>query len=263
MRTNHGLEPGEHMPNDRSFSGRMRRSAARFFYSLRTGYRFSGERVHPADVSNNFINHLRVYQYVSQFVANKNVLDVGCGVGYGTSFLSRTARYCVGIDFSPIAIREAYRLNPEGIYRLMNAEELTFPNGSFDVVISTENFEHLPHQEKHLIELARVIRKDGFCFIATPNPELTVGEHNKWHVKENTYDELLELLSARFREIEIIEPKLLPTFPSGIAAREKRFAKGAHGAIVNPDLKVFGQKVDQTYLSNSHSFHCFVRDAIL
>lgn len=263
MRTHVESEAVQHMPSDRSLSERLRRKAFAFLYQLRTGYWFTGERVHPADLNNNYINHLRVYQYVSQFVANKDVLDVGCGVGYGTALLSRTARHCTGIDISRLAIREAYRLNPEGVYRLMDAEELAFPDGTFDITISTENFEHLLHQGKHLMELARVIRKDGFCFIATPNPELSVGANNKWHSKENNYDELMELLSARFRHIEIIEPMLLPTSPRGITAREERFARGAHGTLVDADLKVFGGEVNQTYLSNSHSFHCFVRDPIL
>jgi len=62
---------------------KIRRKAYSVLYYLKTGYWNTGERVHPLFVTNNFINHLRVYQYVSQFTKGKKVLDVGCGTGYG------------------------------------------------------------------------------------------------------------------------------------------------------------------------------------
>jgi 2-polyprenyl-3-methyl-5-hydroxy-6-metoxy-1,4-benzoquinol methylase len=253
----------EHCPEDRRLVARVRRRAQVILYSLLTGYRHTGERVHPFFGGNNYINHLRVYQFISQFVDNKEVLDVGCGVGYGTALLSRTASSAVGIDISLEAIREAYRFHSECKFFQMNAEELEFADERFDVVVSTENFEHLPHQSKHLAELARVTRKTGMCFIATPNPELSVGSSNPFHVKENTISELKDLLSSHFRQVEIVEPTMLPTNPEGRAARDERFAKGMHGKLVNPSLEIFGKSVNQTFLSNTHSFNCFVRDPIV
>lgn len=128
--------------------------------------------------------------------------------------------------------------------------------------VSTENFEHLPNQARHVRELARVVRPDGFCFVATPNPELFIGQNNPYHTKEDTYAELNGLLSQSFREVEIVEPTRVPTNPAGRATHEERFARGEHGTLVTPDLQIFGQKVDQTFLSNTHSFHCFVRGPI-
>lgn len=251
--------PFEHFPDDRSTPQRIRIKLQKVLYYVRTGYWNTGERVHPRFVTNNFINHLRVYQYLSQFTGGKQVLDVGCGVGYGTALLSQTARRAVGIDISPVAIKEAFSLCPAGQFLRMDAENMTFPPESFDVIVSTENFEHLPYQAKHVEELARVVRKDGFCFVATPNPELFVGGNNPYHTKENTYAELRNLFSPRFRDVEIVEPTRIPVNPAGLTAREERFARGEHGTLVTPDLEIFGQKVDQTFLSNTHSFHCFVR----
>jgi SAM-dependent methyltransferase len=253
----------QHLPEGTSIMDRFRGKGQRVLYYLITGYWESGERVHPLFVTNNYVNHLRVYQYIRQFVANREVLDVGCGTGYGTSLLGRSASRAVGIDISLGAIKEAYRLYPECELFQMDAEELKFPNESFDVAISTENFEHLPNQAKHVAELARVIRKNGFAFIATPNPELSVGVNNPFHVKENTYSELEELLSSRFRGVEIVEPSHAPRHPKGRAAQEERFSKGHRGKMAVPGLEIFGKRVDTRFLSNSHSFHCFVRDPIV
>jgi SAM-dependent methyltransferase len=168
----------------------------------------------------------------------------------------------VGIDISQKAVNEAFRLYPAGEFLRMDAETMTFPDQSFDVIVSTENFEHLPNQAKHVRELARVVRPDGFCFVATPNPELFIGQNNPFHTKENTYSELRGLLSRCFRKVEIVEPTRGPVNPVGRAAREERFARGEHGTMVSPELEIFGRKVDQTFLSNTHSFHCFARGPI-
>jgi hypothetical protein len=120
----------------------------------------------------------------------------------------------------------------------------------------------LPNQARHVDELARVVRKDGFCFIATPNPELFEGLDNPYHTKENTYSELRDLFSRRFREVVIVEPTRIPTSPVGLAAHQERFAKGERGVGVTKELEIFGRRIDQRYLSNTHSFHCFVRDPI-
>jgi len=259
---NEDLIPYQHFPGDDTITRRIRIKLQKLLYYLLTGYWNTGERLHPLFVTNNYVNHLRVYQYISQFTKDKHVLDVGCGVGYGTALLSRNASRSVGIDLSQITINEAFRLYPAGEFLKMDAEEMTFPAESFDVIVSTENFEHLPHQAVHVRELARVVRKTGFCFIATPNPELFVGLNNPFHTKENTYSELNSMLSQFFSEVEIIEPTRVPVNPVGRAAREERFAKGQHGKIVTPELVVFGNQVDQTFLSNTHSFHCFVRGPI-
>ena len=259
---NQDLIAFEHFPGDQSLSRRARVKAQKILYYFLTGYWNTGERLHPFFVTNNYVNHLRVYQYISQFTAGKRVLDVGCGVGYGTALLARTAARAVGIDISQKAVNEAFRLYPAGEFLRMDAENMTFPAETFDVIVSTENFEHLPNQAKHVRELARVVRNDGFCFVATPNPELFVGQNNPFHTKENTYTELRDLLSQSFREVEIVEPTRVPTNPAGRAAHDERFVRGEHGKLVTPDLEIFGRRVDQTFLSNTHSFHCFVRGAI-
>jgi 2-polyprenyl-3-methyl-5-hydroxy-6-metoxy-1,4-benzoquinol methylase len=247
---------------ENSILDRCRRKGQKLLYYLLTGYHENGERVHPLFVNDNFVNHLRVYQHIRQFVNGREILDVGCGVGYGTSLLSRTASRAVGIDISLDAIKEAYRFYPECEFLQMDAQDLEFPNESFDVVISTENFEHLSDQRKHISELSRIIRYDGLVFIATPNPELSIGLNNPFHFKENTYIELKELLSAKFRQVEIIEPSIIPQHSDARAAREERLAKGQHGKFVDHDLEVFGMPVDTRFLSNSHSFHCFAKDPI-
>lgn len=217
----------------------------RTLHLLRTGYWHTGERVCPEFQDENFINHRKVYQFISQMVKGKHVLDVGCGTGYGTALLAEVADKATGIDSSRQAIRYAKRHYHVPEFFVMDAHKLEFDNESFDLVFSSENFEHLVNQQEHLREVRRVLKHDGVCFIATPNPEAFGGKPNPYHTKENTYDELLGLLRSQFREVVILENSRTP--------------KQDRGLIADKDLCILGQHLSAEHLSNTHSFFCFMR----
>jgi ubiquinone/menaquinone biosynthesis C-methylase UbiE len=228
------------------FAHLARRFVENSVYFARTGYWHDGERVNPDFEDANFLNHRKVYQFVSQCVADKTVLDVGCGTGYGTAILGQQAKRVTGIDYSPAAIRFARHRYPQLDFRVMNAQDLRFSEGEFDFVFSSENFEHLTDQTAHLFEVRRVLRKGGICFIATPNPEAFVGQKSSpWHTKENTYEELVQLFRPVFSEVVILENSLT--------------AKPHRGLIASEPLVIFGQPLNTTHLSNTHSFFCFLR----
>ena len=48
-------------------------------------------------------------------------------------------------------------------------ENLAFADGTFDVAISLETLEHVPHPERGLAELVRVTRPGGRIVVTTPN----------------------------------------------------------------------------------------------
>jgi SAM-dependent methyltransferase len=226
--------------------GRAQRLLTSSVYFAKTGYWHDGERVNPDFPDDNFVNHEKVYLFVSQLMSKKIVLDVGCGTGYGTSILAKHARQIVGIDNSISAIRFARQRYPEVDFREMDAQQILFPDKFFDFIFSSENFEHLTDQASHLKELRRVLKSDGLCFIATPNPEASVNpQKNPWHTKENTYEELVELFRPFFREFVIIENSLS--------------AKPNRGVTPQAPLVIFGDTLDTTHLSNTHSFFCFMR----
>ena len=229
----------------------LRRSiklAQRSAYFLRTGYVQTGERVNPDFPDENFQNHFKVYRFLEQFVAGKDVLDIGSGTGYGTAHLGGFAKSVVGIDISPRAIRFARKRYPATRFELMDAQALTFEPASFDVAISTENFEHLGDQEKHLREIVKVLRPDGMCFIATPNRNVAL-ETNRYHTHEFTAEELREMLLRHFGEVEVW-PSMMQTPDAGSLVRP---AAGS--------LRMFGKPVDGEWVSNTHSLFSFSRGA--
>jgi SAM-dependent methyltransferase len=236
--------------NIKSIAGAIRNESLRVVCFLRTGYYSRGERVNPDVPDANFQNHLKAYCFIRQFAAQKDVLDVGCGTGYGTAHLAEVAKSAVGIDISEAAVKWATKRYPSVPFVCMDAQRLEFPDRSFDLIVSAENFEHLSDQAAHARELARVLRHDGLCFVATPNPEMFVGHHNPYHTKENSFAELSDLFRPCFRKLTIVENTEEPDTPQGKAMREKRREAGEVGEVSFRDA-------DATWLHNTHSFFCF------
>ena len=98
-------------------------------------------------------------------LSGKKVLEVSCGHGGGASYLMRTlqpASY-TGLDFNPAAIdfcKKRHTLH--GLEFVQgDAQNLPFPDGSFDAVINVEASHIYPHFERFLSEVARVLRPGG------------------------------------------------------------------------------------------------------
>jgi len=231
----------------RKMLGRVYRFTRHIPYFLKTGYVPTPERVNPDFPDPIFVNHFKVYKFAAQFVAGKRVLDVGCGTGYGSDYLAGFASSVVGIDNSKSAVRYSKSKYSRPDFRVMDAHKIEFPDDSFDFIFSSENFEHLSRQATHLRELSRILAPGGMALIATPNSQLCTGV-NKFHFKENSYEELCALIQPVFRYLEILENSL----PHSVDRQ--------HGKDPASDpLLIFGTPVDKTHLSNTHSFFCFCR----
>lgn len=101
--------------------------------------------------------------------AGEDVLDVGCGTGTLAVAAVRAAPgvRVTGLDADPnILARARRRADGAGMeiaFHEGNATELAFPDASFDVVLSTLFFHHLPDDAKRraAAEVVRVLRPGG------------------------------------------------------------------------------------------------------
>jgi ubiquinone/menaquinone biosynthesis C-methylase UbiE len=96
---------------------------------------------------------------------DKEVLEIGCSIATdGLEFAKCGANY-TGADLTPHSIElaeERFRLfNVTGNFIVANAEELPFPDESFDHIYSFGVIHHSPAPEKIVAEIHRVLRKGG------------------------------------------------------------------------------------------------------
>lgn len=95
---------------------------------------------------------------IRRFVAleNRTILDVGCGLGMYVQAFRRYSSDVHGIDIDPEKIAAAGRELPN-LY-VASAEDLPFPAGMFDVVLSHEVIEHVTDDRRAIEEAVRVLR---------------------------------------------------------------------------------------------------------
>lgn len=113
----------------------------------------------------------RVQQRIAEHFGNRpvRVLDVGCGGGFLSNRLAQAGHSVVGVDLSESSLEVARRHDPTGRveYRVANALELPFPNGSFEVVTAMDFLEHVEEPARVVSEAARVLAPGGLFFFHT------------------------------------------------------------------------------------------------
>jgi SAM-dependent methyltransferase len=102
------------------------------------------------------------------------ILEYGSGIGaYSSLALAEAGFGSIGIDISPASVHaagEAARSRfPELAieYRTMNAEQLEFPDNSFDLVCGNGIVHHLDLGRAYA-EIARVLKPDGVAVLSEP-----------------------------------------------------------------------------------------------
>jgi SAM-dependent methyltransferase len=140
--------------------------------------------------------HRARYWWATPWVEGRDVLDAGCGVGYGTRLLAdHGPARLVGVDISAEALAHA----PAEVAELVEADlrELPFEPDSFDVAVCFEVIEHVQDHERVLDELRRVVRPGGTLLISSPNRDV-YAPGNPHHVHEFVPEELRAALERRF-----------------------------------------------------------------
>lgn len=106
---------------------------------------------------------LEIQKYLPQ--RKLKILDVGCGSGFFTILLGKQGHEVLGTDLTPDMIKKSRELaKEEGVdckFEIMDAENLNFPDETFDVVISRNLTWTLPDAGHAYEEWCRVLKKGG------------------------------------------------------------------------------------------------------
>jgi ubiquinone/menaquinone biosynthesis C-methylase UbiE len=138
----------------------------------------------------------------------ESVLDVGCGTGTLAIAAKRRAGPTAivhGIDASPAMIarasKKATKAHLNVVFHQGLAEALPFPDGEFDLVLSTVMLHHLPRKirQQAAVEIRRVLKPEGRVLVvdfgAPRRPRRSLIGHFHRHGRTNI-DDVIGLLSA-------------------------------------------------------------------
>jgi SAM-dependent methyltransferase len=170
----------------------------------------TGERTIPGlDIENYwFRRHEVVYQRLAERCDNADVLEAGCGEGYGADLIAGVARRVIAVDYDEAAVAHVRNRYPRVDVMQANLAQLPLPDASVDIVVNFQVIEHLWDQTQFVIECARVLRPSGLLMMSTPNRiTFSPGRDtpiNPFHTRELNAAELTELLmDGGFADVSI------------------------------------------------------------
>lgn len=137
-----------------------------------------------------------------------NILDLGCGTGWLTAYLSQYGN-ADGVDFAPKTIEQAQlRFKTGANYHLADPHSPTLglPSHHYQLLIASEVIEHVTDHQAFVEQLALLTTDDSWCIITTPNKFFWdyYQTTQQWKIFQQpienwlTYDELNQLLSPYF-----------------------------------------------------------------
>jgi SAM-dependent methyltransferase len=163
----------------------------------------TGERTVPGLAEENywFRRHEVVYERLAGRCVDRDVLEAGCGEGYGADLIADVARQVIGLDYDESAVAHVRARYPRVDMRHGNLAALPLGAGSVDVVVNFQVIEHLWDQRQFVGECLRVLRPGGLLLMSTPNRvTFSPGRDtpiNPFHTRELNAAELTELLTSQ------------------------------------------------------------------
>ncbi len=186
---------------------------------------------------NTVYNHV-----VDEVKAGAKILEVGCGAGSNIQMindlspLAKEIEY-YGIDISPKAIEAANDYKNKSdikncFFEVGEAESLKYGEAEFDIVICTEVLEHLPHPEKALREIYRVLKSGGSSIITTPNDsnvwKLLAAKRLKNRIEKDVMKiDPRQMRDNRYGHISVMRSSEMLSLCKGIGFQIEKVKKGS------------------------------------
>ncbi|HET54287.1 MAG TPA: class I SAM-dependent methyltransferase [Ignavibacteria bacterium] len=191
----------------------MKKTIKKIIFKLFPSIKFkrSGERQVAPDLSGIRADHVGRYKFASQYIKpGMNVLDIACGIGYGSYVLASSSpnSTILGIDIEQRAIDYANKhyKRDNNKFSVGDASNLNLENESFEAVVSFETIEHLKQPKLFIEKVKRVLKEDGLFIVSSPNQTTLPFDKTKYpfHEQHFTSDELSKLLiDSRFEIVDV------------------------------------------------------------
>ena len=109
---------------------------------------------------------------LSKYLTGNNILDMGCGLGTTTDYLSKSGHNVIGIDYDSDTIEYCRKTYPQCNFQIANAEELPFEDRYFYTVILRDALHHFYGEaDFHKVkkEILRVSKNNARIIFFDPN----------------------------------------------------------------------------------------------
>ena len=157
---------------------------------------------------NRFLIRLSRYKFASKMLSHRdNVLEIGCGTGLGSIFLSQFSSTVIGIDVKKSEIDTAIELNKRKNCSFEIHDFFDWDKDNFDAIVALDVIEHYSalDGEKLLQNCARKVKNEnGMVIIGTPSIysfpyQSPISQAS--HIKCYDADELKQLVEKYFSRV--------------------------------------------------------------
>src|SRR5690348_14681209 len=158
-----------------------------------------------------YLMHMASYAFAERYSRGKRVLDFGCGSGYGSALIAKNADSVHALDVAQDAVdyaRAKFSRSNLEFSRVPPDSRLPFDDGSFDLALSFQVFEHVRNVNGYLEEIQRVLAPGGQLILITPDRSTRLlplqRPWNRWHLEEYSQRRLRRILERFFPDPAIM-----------------------------------------------------------
>jgi 2-polyprenyl-3-methyl-5-hydroxy-6-metoxy-1,4-benzoquinol methylase len=201
------------------------------------------ERIVPDEVSRSdpwsadtLELHLERYRFAASHLKGGAILDMACGVGYGTHLLAHSAadslESITAVDIDEDCIAYARHRYHHPLIKYLKADATTFTSThQFDSIISLETIEHLPNTALFLKHLYLLLNQNGLLICSVPvTPSV---DANPYHLHDFTTKQFLKLLGAAGFSIEAKMIQVQPFSPVQVLIKKEKRTKSLRSNLVS------------------------------
>ncbi|NOZ36441.1 MAG: class I SAM-dependent methyltransferase [Chlorobi bacterium] len=164
-------------------------------------------------------------------IAEKDLLEVGCGRGGGLSYINQNLlpKNVTGIDLNKKAIQFCNKFYKESNSTFMqaNAQKLPFKDNSFDVVLNVESSHRYPQPEVFFKEVYRVLKPGGYFLFSDFRFDYEIEETEsqlkkaglQMEKKQDITPNVVKALESATPDREILIKKIVPKLLQNLAGQ--------------------------------------------
>jgi len=115
-----------------------------------------------------------IYRFIDLILKDKKIetaLDIGCGVGLTSEYLSKKINHVTAIDLSEKNIAIAKRKNPDSVVKYLTGDFTEMNLGKFDIVCLFDVFEHIRSSYRDMFLENVIDHAVQFILVSVPNPD--------------------------------------------------------------------------------------------
>ena len=156
------------------------------------------DELRPGDVTGEEALRISLerYGFAARYARPGRLLDVACGVGYGTRFLADHAERltaALGVELCEDAVAYANEHYANDYTAFLACDAMRFEDAEgFDTIVSIETIEHLPDPEVFVERLVGLLRPGGHLVGSVPiTPSVDANPHHLHDFSERSFRHLV------------------------------------------------------------------------